>query len=159
MAAPQKICTCLWFDTQAEDAVKFYVSLFEDSRITAMSNYGKGARMPEGTVLVVAFELAGTQFMALNGGPLFPFTEASSMMVRCDSQAEIDRLWDALTAGGGKPGQCGWLKDRYGLSWQIVSSRIGEMMKDQSATDRVMAAVMGMGKIDMAKLEAAYRGA
>jgi predicted 3-demethylubiquinone-9 3-methyltransferase (glyoxalase superfamily) len=160
MASAQKISTCLWFNTEAEEAAKFYTSLFENSRVTGLSRYGKGARMPEGTVLVVTFELAGTEFMALNGGPLFPFTEASSLVVRCDSQAEIDRLWNALTAEGGKEVQCGWLKDRYGLSWQIIPTRIRDMMQDtdQAKIDRVMAAVLTMVKIDLAKLEAAYRG-
>jgi predicted 3-demethylubiquinone-9 3-methyltransferase (glyoxalase superfamily) len=160
MAQAQKVSTCLWFNTEAETAAQFYVSLFESSRITGLSRYGKGARMPEGTVLVVNFLLAGTAFMAINGGPLFPFTEASSMVVQCDSQSEIDRLWNALTADGGKAVQCGWLKDRYGLSWQIVSSRIRDMMQDpdQAKTDRVMAAIMTMVKIDIAKLESAYNG-
>jgi predicted 3-demethylubiquinone-9 3-methyltransferase (glyoxalase superfamily) len=160
MAQAQKVSTCLWFNTEAETAAQFYVSLFENSRITGLSRYGKGARMPEGTVLVVNFLLAGTAFMAINGGPLFPFTEASSMVVQCDSQSEIDRLWNALTADGGKAVQCGWLKDRYGLSWQIVSSRIRDMMQDpdQAKTDRVMAAIMTMVKIDIAKLESAYNG-
>jgi predicted 3-demethylubiquinone-9 3-methyltransferase (glyoxalase superfamily) len=158
MATTQKVSTCLWFSSEAEEAAKFYVSLFEGSRITGLSRYGKGARMPAGTVLVVTFELAGTEFMALNGGPMFPFTEASSMVVQCDSQAEIDRLWDALIAGGGKAAQCGWLKDRYGLSWQIVPSRLRALMQDgdQAKIDRVMAAVMTMVKIDLATLEAAY---
>jgi predicted 3-demethylubiquinone-9 3-methyltransferase (glyoxalase superfamily) len=160
MAHAQKVSTCLWFNTEAEPAAQFYVSLFENSRITGLSRYGKGARMPEGTVLVVTFELAGTEFMALNGGPLFRFTEASSMVVQCDSQSEIDRLWTALIADGGKEVQCGWLKDRYGLSWQIVPSRIRDMMQntDQAKTDRAFAAVMTMVKIDIAKLEAAYEG-
>jgi len=160
MAHAQKVSTCLWFNTEAETAAQFYVSLFENSRITGRSRYGKGARMPEGTVLMVTFELAGTEFMALNGGPLFPFTEASSMVVQCDSQPEIDRLWNALIADGGKAVQCGWLKDRYGLSWQIVPSRIREMLQntDQAKTDRVFAAIMTMVKIDIAKLEAAYEG-
>ena len=160
MAQAQKVSTCLWFDTQAEEAARFYVSLFENSRITGLSRYGKGARMPEGTPLVVSFELAGTAFMALNGGPIFPHTEAASLTVQCDSQAEIDRLWSALVADGGKEVQCGWLKDRYGLSWQIVPSRIHDMMQgsDQARTDRVMAAIMTMVKLDLAKIEAAYEG-
>jgi predicted 3-demethylubiquinone-9 3-methyltransferase (glyoxalase superfamily) len=160
MAYAQKVSTCLWFDTEAEAAARFYVSLFENSRITALSRYGKGARMPEGTVLVVTFELAGTEFMALNGGPLFPFTEAMSMAVHCDTQGEIDRLWDALTAEGGKAVQCGWLKDRFGLSWQIAPARIRDMMRDadQTKADRALAAVMTMVKIDIAALEAAYEG-
>jgi predicted 3-demethylubiquinone-9 3-methyltransferase (glyoxalase superfamily) len=160
MANAQKISTCLWFSTEAETAAQFYVSLFDNSRITGLSHYGKGAGMPEGTVLTVTFELAGTEFMALNGGPLFSFTEAASIVVKCDSQAEIDRLWNALTADGGKPVQCGWLKDRYGLSWQIVPSRIAEMMQnpDRVKIDRAFAAIMTMVKIDIAKLEAAYEG-
>ena len=161
MAYKQKVSTCLWFNTEAEDAAKFYVSLFDKSRITALSRYGKGAPMPEGTVLTVVFELAGTEFMALNGGPHFKFTEASSMVVLCDTQAEIDRLWGALLAGGGREQQCGWLKDRYGLPWQIVPARLRDLMKDpdQANTDRVMAALLSMVKLDIAKLEAAYKGA
>jgi predicted 3-demethylubiquinone-9 3-methyltransferase (glyoxalase superfamily) len=160
MASAQKICTCLWFDTQAEEAAKFYVSLLPNSRITGISRYGKGARTPEGTVLVVTFELAGTEFMALNGGPLFKFSEASSMVVHCDSQAEIDRLWSALLAEGGKEQQCGWLKDRYGLPWQIVPAKLRTMMQDsdQERTDRVVGAIMTMVKLDLPTLEAAYNG-
>jgi predicted 3-demethylubiquinone-9 3-methyltransferase (glyoxalase superfamily) len=161
MAYKQKVSTCLWFNTEAEEAAKFYVSLFDKSRITAVSHYGKGTPMPEGTVMTVVFELAGTEFMALNGGPHFTFTEASSMVVMCDTQAEIDRLWGALLAGGGREQQCGWLKDRYGLSWQIVPARLRELMKDPdpAKTDRVMAALLSMVKLDIAKLEAAYKGA
>jgi predicted 3-demethylubiquinone-9 3-methyltransferase (glyoxalase superfamily) len=160
MPTKQKVSTCLWFDTEAEEAAKFYVSLFDNSRITAVSRYGKGMPMPEGTVLTVVFELAGTEYMALNGGPLFKFSEASSMVVQCDTQAEIDRLWEALIAGGGHAQQCGWLKDRYGLPWQIVPARLREMMQDpdRARFDRLMAAIMGMVKLDIAKLEAAYRG-
>ena len=161
MAYKQKVSTCLWFDTEAEDAAKLYVSLFDKSRITAVSRYGKSMPMPEGTVLTVVFELAGTEFMALNGGPHFKFTEASSMVVLCDTQAEIDRLWGALLAGGGREQQCGWLKDRYGLPWQIVPAKLRDMMKDpdRARTDRVMAALLSMVKLDIAKLEAAYKGA
>jgi predicted 3-demethylubiquinone-9 3-methyltransferase (glyoxalase superfamily) len=160
MPTKQKVSTCLWFDTEAEEAAKFYVSLFDNSRITAVSRYGKGMPMPEGTVLTVVFELAGTEYMALNGGPLFKFSEASSMVVQCDTQAEIDRLWEALIAGGGHAQQCGWLKDRYGLPWQIVPARLREMMQDpdRARFGRLMAAIMGMVKLDIAKLEAAYRG-
>ena len=161
MAYKQKVSTCLWFDTEAEEAAKFYVSLFDNSRITAVSHYSKGMPMPEGTVLTVVFELAGTEFMALNGGPHFKFTEASSMVVQCDTQAEIDRLWSTLLAAGGREQQCGWLKDRYGLPWQIVPARLRDMMRDadRARSDRLMAAIMGMVKLDIAKLEAAYRGA
>ena len=159
MTPKQKVSTCLWFDRQAEEAAKFYVSLFDNSRITSISRYGKGARMPEDLPLVVTFELDGRSFMALNGGPVFPFTEASSMVVQCETQAEIDRLWSALSAGG-KEVQCGWLKDKYGLSWQVVPARLGEMMTDcdPAKTARVMAAFMKMVKFDLATLEAAYRG-
>ncbi len=160
MPQTQKVSTCLWFDKEAEEAAEFYVSLLENSRITGVSRYGKGGRMAEGTALVVTFELAGTEFMALNGGPVFTFTEASSMVVKCETQAEIDRLWSALTSNGGKEVQCGWLKDRYGLSWQIVPARLGELMRsgNQVSADRVMAALMSMVKIDIAKLEEAYNG-
>jgi predicted 3-demethylubiquinone-9 3-methyltransferase (glyoxalase superfamily) len=160
MASAQKISTCLWFDTQAEEAAKFYVSLFSNSRICGVSRYGKGAPMPEGTALVVNFELAGTEFMMINGGPQFKLSEACSLMVQCDSQAEIDRLWSALLADGGKEQQCGWLKDRYGLSWQIVPARLRAMMQEGDAerTARVMGALMQMVKLDLPALEAAYQG-
>ena len=157
---PQKVSTCLWFDTQAEEAANLYTSLFENSSLKVASRYGKNDRMPEGLAMVVLFTLAGTEFMALNGGPMFKHSEASSTTVQCDSQAEIDRLWAALTADGGKESQCGWLKDRFGLSWQIVSNRMGEFMSsgDPARSARVMAAMMQMVKIDVAKLEAAYHG-
>ena len=160
MASPQKVSTCLWFDTQGEEAAKFYVSLLPNSRITAVSRYGKGAPFPEGTALTVTFELAGTEFMALNGGPHFNFTEAASLVVQCESQAEIDRLWSALLAGGGKEQQCGWLKDRYGLPWQIVPARLRDMMQagEPDRAARVMAALMQMVKLDLPALEAAYAG-
>ncbi len=160
MAQTQKVSTCLWFDTEAEDAVNFYVSIFEDSHVVRMSRYGKDQRMPAGTVLTVEFDLAGTRFMALNGGPLFKFTEASSMVVKCDTQAEIDRVWEALLADGGCEVQCGWLKDKYGLSWQIVPVELGDMMQDPDGekTARVMAALLQMVKLDVAKLTAAFKG-
>ncbi len=161
MASVQKVSTCLWFDTQGEDAAKFYVSLLPHSRITGLSRYGKGTRMPEGTAMMVTFELAGTPFMALNGGPHFKLTEACSLVVQCDGQAEIDRLWDVLLSDGGKEQQCGWLKDRFGLSWQIVPSALSSLMQgpDREASGRVMAALMKMVKLDVAALEAAYNGA
>ncbi len=160
MASAQKVSSCLWFDTQAEEAAEFYVSLIPNSRVTGVSRYGRDAPMPEGTALMVTFELDGTKFMGLNGGPLFKFSEATSMVVQCDSQAEIDRLWSALLDGG-KEQQCGWLKDRYGLSWQIVPAALGSLMQgpDPEASRRVMAALMGMVKLDIAQLEAAYEGA
>ena len=158
MPKTQKVSTCLWFDTEAETAARFYVSLFENSRITMISRYGKWDPKREGTVLAVTFELDGSQFMALNGGPQFPHTEASSMVVNCDSQAEIDRLWSALTADGGKEVQCGWLKDRFGLSWQIVPSVLGDMLADEESerSRRVTEAMLQMGKLDIKLLEQAY---
>jgi predicted 3-demethylubiquinone-9 3-methyltransferase (glyoxalase superfamily) len=156
MSNAQKVSTCLWFDTQAEEAAALYVSLLEGSRITGTMRYGKGAPMPEGTAMTVHFELAGTPFTALNGGPVFKFSEASSMVVRCDDQAEIDRLWDALTANGGQASRCGWLKDRYGLSWQIIPAQLPALLGGDAATaSRAMTAMMTMGKLDIAKLEAA----
>jgi predicted 3-demethylubiquinone-9 3-methyltransferase (glyoxalase superfamily) len=161
MASRQRVSTCFWFDTQAEEAAKFYVSLLPNSRITAVSRYGKGAPFPEGTALTVTFELAGTEFMGLNGGPHFKLTEAASLVVQCESQAEIDRLWGALLADGGKEQQCGWLKDRYGMCWQIVPARLRAMMRsgEPERTARVMAAVMQMVKLDLPALEAAYENA
>ena len=155
-----KVSTCLWFDTQAEEAARFYTSLVPNSRITGISRYGKGAPMPEGTPLMVTFTLGGTEFMGLNGGPHFTFSEACSLVVKCGSQAEIDTLWECLTANGGKEAQCFWLKDRYGLSWQIVPSRISEWMNsaDSLAAARVMAVIMASVKPDIATLERAYRG-
>jgi predicted 3-demethylubiquinone-9 3-methyltransferase (glyoxalase superfamily) len=160
MASVQKVSTCFWFDREGEEAAKHYVSLIPNSRITAVSRYGKGAPLPEGTALTVNFELAGTPFMALNGGPLFTLSEAASIMVQCDGQAEIDRLWEALLEGGGKEQQCGWLKDRFGLSWQIVPAKLVTLISDEDAEKvaRVMAALMQMVKLDQASLEAAYHG-
>lgn len=160
MPLKQKVSTCLWFDTEAEEAAKFYVSLLDNSRILGVSHYGKGSPMPEGTVLTIDFELAGTRFMGLNGGPIFKHSEAASIVIACETQAEIDRLWDALIADGGKPSQCGWLKDRYGLSWQIVPAKLSEMITkgDQESSSRMMASLMKMVKLDIAQLEAAYSG-
>jgi predicted 3-demethylubiquinone-9 3-methyltransferase (glyoxalase superfamily) len=150
----QRVTTCLWYDTQAEEAANFYTSLFDDSCITAIS------RQPGGQALLVEFELAGVAYQALNGGPVFRLSEACSLSVACETQAEIDRLWTALTAGGGEESQCGWLKDRFGLSWQIVPSALGPMMTDPDPerVGRVVAAFMSMKKLDLAALEAAYRG-
>ncbi len=160
MGSRDKITPCLWFDGQAEEAVNFYISVFGDGRIVELSRYGKGMHMPEGTVLTVLFEIAGRQFLALNGGPHFKFTEAISLSVDCTSQAEIDRLWEKLTADGGVESQCGWLKDKYGLSWQIVPSRLVALMThpDKAKSTRMMQALMGMKKLDIAKLEAAHAG-
>lgn len=155
---PHKVSTCLWYDNNAEEAASFYVSLIPDSRITTVTRYGEGAPMPEGTALTVVFQLAGVEYMGLNGGPIFPQTEAASIVVQCDTQDEIDQLWHALTSDGGKESRCGWLKDRFGVSWQIVPSRIGDWMTspDRDASNRALAAIMQMGKIDLAAVERAF---
>lgn len=151
----QKITPFLWFDTQAEEAVNFYVSLFKNSRITHTVRYDEaGAQAsgrPVGSVMTIGFELNGQEFAAINGGPIFKFTEAISFSVNCADQAEIDDLWEKLTADGGKPSQCGWLKDKFGLSWQIVPANLGELI----ANPRAMQAMMSMQKINVAVLEAA----
>nr|WP_246344483.1 VOC family protein [Sphingobium fontiphilum] len=149
----------MWFDGQAEEAARFYVDLFGGS-IDAVSHYGDGMAAPAGTAMLVAFTLRGRPFQALNGGPQFPFTEAISLSVACADQAEVDRLFDALTADGGTPSRCGWVKDRYGLSWQLVPQSVIAMHAsgDSAAIGRMMAAMMPMGKLDVAKLEAAFGG-
>jgi predicted 3-demethylubiquinone-9 3-methyltransferase (glyoxalase superfamily) len=154
----QKITPFLWFDHQAEEAANFYVSLFENSRITAITHYGEGAPLPKGTVLTVAFELAGQKFVALNGGPLYHFTEAISFVVNCETQAEIDRFWDKLSDAGSQI-QCGWLKDKYGLSWQVVPAILSELLdgRDPQASQRVMQAIMQMTKLDIDGLKRAYQ--
>lgn len=160
MITSQKISPCLWFDHQAEEAARFYAALFENAEITQISRYGPDAPLPEGTALMVAFTLDGASFLALNGGPMFTPNEAVSFYVSCDSQAEIDRLWAGLIAGGGAGVQCGWLKDRYGFSWQIVPRALARLMEGGGpAAQRTMAALMGMVKLDIAALEAAHRGA
>ena len=153
----QKITPCLWFDGQAEEAAEFYVSLFEDGEIVRVDRYGEGGPRPAGTVLTVAFRLAGQEFVALNGGPEFTFTEAVSFQIDCQTQDEVDRLWAALSEGG-EPGPCGWLKDRFGLSWQVVPSVLGEMLQDQdrARANRVMQAMLQMNKMDIAALKRAY---
>jgi predicted 3-demethylubiquinone-9 3-methyltransferase (glyoxalase superfamily) len=156
-----KITPCLWFDGVAEEAANFYASLLPDSRIDkVMRSPADNPSTPEGAVLTVEFTLAGQPFMGLNGGPQFPFTEAVSFSIDCEDQAEVDRLWDALTADGGKPVQCGWLKDRYGLSWQIVPRALTRMLAgpDKAGAKRAMQAMMEMVKLDVAELERAYRG-
>ena len=156
----QKITPCLWFDTQAEEAARFYTSIFKNSSIGEISYYGPDTPGPEGTVLTVAFKLEGQDFTALNGGPVFKFTPAISLLVDCKSQEEVDRLWDGLLAGGGQPDQCGWLTDRYGVSWQIVPGVMGELMSDPDPVkvNRVMQAMLKMVKIDIAELQRAYKG-
>jgi predicted 3-demethylubiquinone-9 3-methyltransferase (glyoxalase superfamily) len=162
-AIRQKISPFLWFDNQAEEAANFYVSVFKNSRIKAVSRYGEAGRevhgRESGSVMVVDFELDGQSFAALNGGPPFKFNEAVSFQVNCDSQAEIDHFWSALTEGG-RESQCGWLKDRFGLSWQVVPSQLPQIMSggDAARQDRVMTAVMAMKKFDLAALQRAYDG-
>lgn len=156
----QKIHPFLWFDTQAEEAANFYVSLFANSKINKVVRYGSELPGPAGGVMTVDFEIDGQRLTALNGGPHFKFTEAVSLVVDCDDQAEVDRLWTALTADGGQPSQCGWLKDKYGLSWQIVPRRFMELMQDQdpARAGRAAAAMMKMTKLDLAELERAAAG-
>lgn len=148
----QKIVPYLWFDNQAEEAADFYTSLFNDSKIGSVS------RGPNGEVMIVTFQLNGQEFMALNGGPRFTFTEAVSFYVNCETQAEVDELWARLTADGGEESQCGWLKDKYGLSWQIIPTILGNLMQDEdeAKAHRVMQALLQMKKIEIAELLRAY---
>ena len=155
-----RISPFLWFDTQAEEAANFYVSIFPNSRITKVSRYGEGGPGPKGSVMVVAFELDGQHILALNGGPHFKFTEAISLVVDCKTQEEIDHYWQKLTTDGGQEVQCGWLKDKFGLSWQIVPAQMGEIMSDPdpSRAKRAMQAMMKMKKLDINALKAAAAG-
>jgi predicted 3-demethylubiquinone-9 3-methyltransferase (glyoxalase superfamily) len=156
----QKLTPCLWFDTQAEEAANFYTSVFTNSRIKQISRYGSAGRevhgKEPGSVMLVEFEIEGQTFTALNGGPHFKFNEAISFVIMCDSQDEIDHFWSRLSEGG-KEGQCGWLKDKYGLSWQVVPSALPRMMSEASgeSRDRVMGAVMKMKKFDLETLQRA----
>jgi predicted 3-demethylubiquinone-9 3-methyltransferase (glyoxalase superfamily) len=154
-----RVSACLWFDDNGEEAAKYYVSLFPNSRIVSVSRYGEGGMMPKGLAMLTRFELDGASLAALNGGPHFKLSEAASVVALCDTQGEIDRLWSALTADGGAESRCGWLKDRFGLSWQIIPSMLEELTsgKDPARTGRVMAAIMQMGKIDLAAIEQATR--
>jgi predicted 3-demethylubiquinone-9 3-methyltransferase (glyoxalase superfamily) len=155
----QKISPCLWFNDNAEAAADFYVSVFKNSKIKTISRYGKNMPLPEGTVLTVSFLLDGQEFLALNGGPAFTFSEAISFIVKCDTQKEIDEFWKKLSDGG-QIQQCGWLKDKFGLSWQIVPAGLEKLLqsKDAERSNRVMKEIMKMVKIDMAVLEKAYNG-
>jgi len=159
----QKISPFLWFDHQAEDAVNFYVSIFKNSKIGSVTRYveeaAKASGRPKGSVMTVAFELNGQEFVALNGGPIFKFTEAISFVVNCETQAEVDHFWEKLS-GGGQEVQCGWLKDRFGVSWQVVPTVLGEMLqdKDREKSRRVMAAILKMKKINIEALKKAYEG-
>jgi predicted 3-demethylubiquinone-9 3-methyltransferase (glyoxalase superfamily) len=159
MTHQQKITTFLWFNDNAEEAIRFYTSLFGDSKIVSQSRWGEGGPVPKGTLMSSTFRLAGQEFIALNGGPQFKFTEAISLFVTCETQAEVDKLWDALTAGG-TPSQCGWLKDKYGLWWQIIPTALERMIydKDPSKARRATEAMLKMGKIDIAQLQKAYDG-
>ncbi len=150
----QKITTCLWFDGQAEDAARFYISVFKNGRILETVHWGKTGPGKEGTVLTVSFELEGVQFLALNGGPEYHFTPAISLSVDCKDQREVDALWEKLTEGG-KEVQCGWLTDKFGVSWQIVPSILPELVADPAKRDRVLKAMMPMVKLDVAKLQEA----
>lgn len=159
----QKLTPCLWFDDKAEEAAKFYVSIFKNSKLRSIARYGEaGAQAsgrPKGSVMTVTFEIEGQEFVALNGGPIFKFTEAVSFMVKCDSQAEIDKMWSKLSEGG-QEGPCGWLKDKYGLSWQIVVPEWDEMLrnKDSAKSERAMAAILQMGKPDLQRVQQAFEG-
>jgi predicted 3-demethylubiquinone-9 3-methyltransferase (glyoxalase superfamily) len=155
----QKITPFLWFDDQAEEAMNFYVSIFKNSKVGSITRYGEAGPGPKGTVMSATFNLDGQEFFALNGGPLFKFTEAISLFVNCETQQEVDELWDKLSAGG-KKDRCGWLKDKYGLSWQIIPSVLGKMLGDKDAdkAKRVMQAMLKMDKLDIKKLEQAYQG-
>ena len=155
----QKITPFLWFDNNAEEAVNFYTSIFKNSKILNVSRYGDAGPGPKGSVMSATFQLAGQEFMALNGGPLFKFTEAISLFIKCDTQAEIDELWEKLSDGGAKS-RCGWLKDKFGLSWQVVPTVLGKLLQpgDAERSTRVMQALMQMDKLDVEKLQAAYDG-
>ena len=160
----QRITPMLWFDNQAEEAARFYTSIFENSKIKTITRYGdagaQASGRPKGSVMTVSFEIEGQEFVGLNGGPQFKFSEAISFVVNCQTQKEIDELWAKLTEGGGKPGPCGWLKDRYGLSWQIVPTVLNELIesKDAKKSERVMAAMLNMSKLDIETLETAAEG-
>ena len=165
MQRVQKLTPCLWFEDQAEDAAKFYCSIFDHSKITGMTHYGNAGfefhGRPEGSVMTVSFELDGQSFTGLNGGPLFKFSEAISFLVNCQTQEEVDHYWGNLSAGGvPEAQQCGWLKDKFGLSWQIVPVAMMDMMKDPDTkkSQRVMAAMMQMKKLDIAALQRAFDG-
>ena len=156
----QKITTFLWFDDDAEEAMKFYTSIFKNSKILSTSRYPEGSPGKEGTVMTGTFQLEGQEFMALNAGPEFKFTEAISLFVNCETQQEVDDLWAKLTANGGEESQCGWLKDKFGLSWQIIPKQLGEMLgdKDPAKAKRALDAMLQMRKIDIKAIERARDG-
>jgi predicted 3-demethylubiquinone-9 3-methyltransferase (glyoxalase superfamily) len=165
MKINRQITPCLWFDTQAEEAARFYTSIFKNSRIGKISRYGKAGfeihGKPEGTVLTVEFELHGQKFTALNGGPHFKFNEAVSFQIYCDTQEELDYYWETLSEGGDERAQqCGWLKDKYGLSWQVVPAELDELLGDHKSekSQRAFQAILQMKKLDIAKIKQAYNG-
>ena len=155
----QKITPFLWFNDSAEEAMNFYVSVFKDSKIVSITRHSEAGPGPRGSVMMGTFQIEGQEFYAFNGGPSYPFTHAISLFVKCETQAEVDELWTKLSAGG-KEIQCGWLTDRFGLSWQIIPTMLGKMLgdKDKEKAKRVMQAMQEMVKIDMAKLQQAYDG-
>jgi predicted 3-demethylubiquinone-9 3-methyltransferase (glyoxalase superfamily) len=154
----QKIMPFLWFDDKAEEAMKFYTSIFKNSKIGRITRYGQGGPGPKGTVMSCTFQLEGQEFMALNGGPQFTFSPAISFFVNCETQEEVDELWEKLSEGGEKE-RCGWLKDKYGLSWQIIPTTLGKLLSDPDPqkSNRVMTAMLQMDKIDIARLQQAYQ--
>jgi predicted 3-demethylubiquinone-9 3-methyltransferase (glyoxalase superfamily) len=156
----QKITTYLWYDHEAEEAARLYTSLFKNSRITNVTRYGDAGPGPKGSAMIVTFELDGQEFIALNGGPMYKFTEAVSLLVHCKDQREVDELWDKLIAGGGEESMCGWLKDRFGLSWQIIPDVLGSLIgdPDPEKSRRATEAMLQMKKIDIAALERAHAG-
>ncbi|HMK08295.1 MAG TPA: VOC family protein [Anaerolineales bacterium] len=160
MAVRKKITPFLWFDHQAEEAAQLYVSLFPQSKILSVARYGEGGPGPAGSAMTVNFELAGQEFIALNGGPMYKFTEAVSLMVDCEDQQEVDRLWNRLLADGGEESMCGWLKDRFGLSWQIIPTVLSQLIGDPNPEKarRATQAMLQMKKIDIAALQRAHAG-
>src|SRR6266403_9680 len=156
----QKITPFLWFDNNAEEAANFYVSIFKNSKVVSIARYGDAGPGPKGTVMTVAFQIEGQEFVALNGGPLFKFNEAISFVVNCETQGEIDKFWEKLSEGGEKS-RCGWLKNEFGLSWQVVPTVLGEMLQDEdpNKSQRVMQAMLQMDKMDIAALKQAYEKA
>ena len=155
-----KITPFLWFDNNAEEAIKFYTSIFKNSRVGNISRYGDAGPGPKGSVMTATFQIEGQEFMVLNGGPHFKFTPAISLFVNCETQEEVDEIWNKFLSAGGKADQCGWLTDKYGLSWQIIPKALGEMLSDPDPekSQRVMKAMMQMVKIDIAGLKRAYEG-
>ena len=160
MSDTQKLVTFLWFNTNAEEAVNHYLSIFKNSRLVNIARWGDVGPGPKGSVLIITFELNGQRFIAMNGGPQVTFNQAVSLLIHCDTQDEIDYYWSKLIAGGGSESECGWLKDKFGLSWQVCPRMMLEFLggKDQKKADRAMAAMMTMRKMDIAKLRAAYEG-